>query len=62
MEGPLVVACLKRALHSLHETQRCFRAAWEATGLPAAQAQRLQHELFLIREKILQLMQEYRRR
>ncbi|NGO39774.1 hypothetical protein G4L39_10260 [Limisphaera ngatamarikiensis] len=62
LEGPLVVACLKRALASLHETQRCFRAACEATGLAGPQAQRLQRELFLIRETILHLMQEFRKR
>ncbi|MCS7090587.1 MAG: hypothetical protein RMN51_11180 [Verrucomicrobiota bacterium] len=62
VEGGLVVACLKRALHALHETHRGLLAACEAAGLGKLQVARLQRELFLVREAILRLMQEYRQR
>lgn len=62
LEAGLVVACLKRALHGLHETHRCLRATCESAGLSSAQTARLQRDLFLIREEVLGLMQEYRQR
>jgi hypothetical protein len=62
LEAGLVVACLKRALHSLHDTHRFFRHSVALAAFPTASAKRLERELFEIREVILRLMQEYRQR
>lgn len=62
LEGSLIVACLKRALHAFHESHRFFQLAAASGRLPPTRAARLQKELFRFREAILHLMQEYRRR
>ncbi|MEJ5238897.1 MAG: hypothetical protein WHT82_11090 [Limisphaera sp.] len=62
LEGSLIVACLKRALHSLHDSHRFFQLAASSGRLSAARTARLQKDLFRLREAILHLMQEYRHR
>lgn len=56
------VACLKRALSHLHKSQSGLEAAVRKTLLPEAVVAGARQELFAIREGILNLMTELRRR
>jgi hypothetical protein len=56
------VACLKRALNHLHQALAGLEAAAKRKVLPAELVTASRTELFAIREGILELMEEFRRR
>lgn len=60
VDGPFVVAYLKRALGHLHQTQAALDRVAAKDLLPAEAISATRTELFAIRERILALMQEFR--
>lgn len=56
------VACLKRALDHLHQSQAGLESAASKQRLPAAMITEARQELFALREGILRLMDEFRGR
>lgn len=61
-EAAFTVACLKRALGHLHQSQTGLEAAAAKNGLPENLATEARRELMEIRETIVQLMDEFRGR
>jgi hypothetical protein len=61
-EGAFVVACLKRALNHLHLAQSSLEKVAVTKLLPSDAVGATRAELFAIREEILRLMDEFRRR
>jgi len=61
-DGAFTVAYLKRALDHLHKSQGGLEAVARRKLLPAKLVAEARKELFEIREGILRLMDEYRRR
>jgi hypothetical protein len=61
-EPPFTIACLKRALDHLHKSQAGLEAVAPKKILPAKMVAAARKELFEIREGILKLMDEFRRR
>lgn len=61
-EGPFIVACLKRGLQHLHATQAALETVASRRILLSGITDSLRTELFRIREEILHLMQEFRRK
>lgn len=60
-DGAFTVACLKRALHHLHQSQAGLEAVAPKKLLPDAMIAQAREELFEIREGILNLMEGFRR-
>jgi hypothetical protein len=58
-DGAFTVACLKRALNHLHATQAALEKS--VSLLPAEMVKENRQELFQIRERILKLMEEFRK-
>lgn len=61
-EGAFVVACLKRGLNHLHLAHSALENVAQKKLLPADVISSTRAELFGIREEILRLMEEFRRR
>ena len=61
-EGAFTVACLKRALDHLHQSQAGLEAVAPKKLLPEKMVAEARRELFQIREGILKLMDEFRGR
>jgi hypothetical protein len=61
-DGAFTVACLKRALDHLHQSQSGLEAIAPKKLLPQPLLAEARKELFEIREEILRLMDEYRGR
>ena len=61
-DGAFTVACLKRALDHLHKSQAGLEAVAAKKFLPDSMVADARKELFEIREEILRLMDEFRRR
>ena len=61
-EAAFTVAYLKRALHHLHRSQSALAGAQLEGGLPEEVILEAQQELLAIRQKILELMDEFRGR
>jgi len=62
VDAGFTVACLKRALNHLHQSQSGLEAAAARSLLPEAIVSEARAELFAIREGILRLMDEFRGR
>ena len=63
LEAPaFIVACLKRALHHLHQTQAGLEGVARKQLLPPPIVTEARQELFAIREGVLKLMDEFRGR
>jgi hypothetical protein len=62
VHSAFTVACLKRALDHLHKSQAGLEAVAPRKLLPESIVNEARQELFEIREGILKLMDEYRRR
>jgi hypothetical protein len=61
-EGAFIVAYLKRALGHLHAAQAALERAVKNGALPPKLARTTRAELFSLREEILNLMQEFRKK
>jgi hypothetical protein len=60
IDGPFIVACLKRGLGHLHAAQAALEKVSSASQFPVETVAMLRTEFFEVREEILRLMEEFR--
>lgn len=61
-DAAFTVACLKRALDHIHKTQAALEAVAPRELLPKPTIAEARQELFAVRQEILKLMDEFRRK